>query len=936
MFSANINDFMNQKWLLYITVVCASIVLGSCRQSKYVGEGNYLLKKNEVFYADKDKDSSLVWEDEHHQIDEGAITDLIRPETNSKLQLFIYNRIDTTRYKKQVQKRTEKARRKNEKRQEKEDRINKKRIKKAREKGKDEYKKKTIPPKSAKLGWRNWLITHWGQPPVIMDTTKIAKSESQIKIYLSQRGFKNAVVTDTIIFNEKKQKATVQYYIDPKEPLIINSIKFDPASRNYFLVKQYNKMVEKEWTDIEEGDLLDEAKLDAEREHYTTYLKDHAFFGFTKNYVSFVVDSTIGNNKADVVIYIHEKMKPDSSGVLPHKTYFVNKVYFKLYNVDSLSFKDFDAYKKRCADLGIKEYYSKKDGYVLLDTMEVIDTLIRKRYMTLNPEEREAHNVKIFEKWIDTLIYNKGTYIYNEEAFVRPSLLDKQNFLEPGEFAKDYYVERSFKSMLRLDVFERITPTMEITPGEPNGNTVDVTYELKQAEKQQFTIEPSATNTQSILGVSGEISYTNKNLARNANQLKVSISGGFQSQPLVAGDDSQTDNNLGIRGLNTFEWGPEITYKLPRFYPLTKKQQQEVSKRSFPSTTIGALYNHQKRSEFDRHIGEASYKWKLSSPNFTQIFTIIPLKFDYVFIDKDSTFNANLNATNDPFLINSYSNYLSLGVLGFGHHYNNLKKKKALRTTKHTFDNNFLFTGSGLIVNGIHALTHDSLTYVEAFARDGKELFAVQFSQFVKLENTFTFNQFINKRHRMVYRFLAGAGYAYGNGFSLPYTQSFVAGGSNDIRAFDARTMAPGSTQTYANANSTTTQIGDMKLELNLEWRFKMAGILNGAVFVDAGNIWKIKGDAALDPGVFSFDSFYKQIAIGTGFGLRADLDFLIVRLDFAWKIHNPYLPEGNRWWLTADHTEYDTYFKVDASGKKVDYILPHGWRFNFGIGYPF
>ena len=338
MFSANINDFMNQKWLLYITVVCASIVLGSCRQSKYVGEGNYLLKKNEVFYADKDKDSSLVWEDEHHQIDEGAITDLIRPETNSKLQLFIYNRIDTTRYKKQVQKRTEKARRKNEKRQEKEDRINKKRIKKAREKGKDEYKKKTIPPKSAKLGWRNWLITHWGQPPVIMDTTKIAKSESQIKIYLSQRGFKNAVVTDTIIFNEKKQKATVQYYIDPKEPLIINSIKFDPASRNYFLVKQYNKMVEKEWTDIEEGDLLDEAKLDAEREHYTTYLKDHAFFGFTKNYVSFVVDSTIGNNKADVVIYIHEKMKPDSSGVLPHKTYFVNKVYFKLYNVDSLSF----------------------------------------------------------------------------------------------------------------------------------------------------------------------------------------------------------------------------------------------------------------------------------------------------------------------------------------------------------------------------------------------------------------------------------------------------------------------------------------------------------------------------------------------------------------------------------------------------------------------
>lgn len=927
---------MNQKWLLYILVICSSVLLGSCRQSKYVGDGYYLLDENEIFYADVDKDSNQVWLGDHDLIDEGSITELVRPEKNSFFKLFVYNRIDTTRYKKQVAKKTEKTRKKNEKRQKKEDRINKKRIKKAREKGKDEYKKKTIEPKSARLGWRNWLINHWGERPVLLDTIKVSKSEAQIKIYLSQRGFKNAEITDTIVFNEKKQKATVQYYVNAKEPLIINSIKFDNQPRNSNLSKQYDRMVRKEWTDIGKGQLLDEAKLDDEREHFTTYLKDHAFFGFTKNYISFVVDSTIGNNKADIVIYIHEKMKSDSTGVLPHMAYTVNRVIFKLSTTDSLSFKDFERYKARCKAYGIEDYYSKKDGYALLDTVQVIDTLIRKRYITFNPDVRKDKGVKLFEKWIDTLTYNKGTYIYNEVPFVRPSLLDKQNFLEPGEYAKDYYIERSFRSMLRLDVFERITPTMEVTPTAPNGTTVDVTYELKQAKKQEFIIEPRATNTQSILGVSGEISYANKNLAKNANQLRVSISGGFQSQPLVAGDDSQTDNNLGFRGLNTFEWGPEITYKMPRFYPLTKKQQQEVSKRSFPSTTIGALYNHQKRSEFDRHIGEGSYKWKLSSPNFTQIFTIIPLRFDYVFINKDSAFNANLIKTNDPFLINSYSNFLSFGVLGFGHHYNNLKKKKAERTTPHTFDNDFRFTGSGLVVNSIHALTHDSLTYLEAFTRDAKELFAVKYSQFVKLENTFTFNQFISKKHRMAYRFLAGVGYAYGNAISLPYTQSFVAGGSNDIRAFDARTMAPGSTQTYANANSTTTQIGDMKLEMNVEWRFKMVGILNGALFVDAGNIWKVQGDPATDKGVFGFGTFYKQIAIGTGFGLRADLDFLIVRLDFAWKIHNPYLPEGNRWWLASDHTEYNTYFKVDSDGNKVDYINPHGWRLNFGIGYPF
>ena len=428
---------MNQKRLLYILVVCSSVLLGSCKQSKYVGEGNYLLSENEVFYADLDKDSNQVWEEDHDLIDEGSITELVRPEKNAFFKLFVYNRIDTTRYKNQVARKTEKAKRKNEKRQKKEDKINKKRIKKAREKGKDEYKRKTIEPKAARLGWRNWLINHWGEPPVILDTIKISKSVAQIKIYLSQRGFKNAEITDTIVFNEKKQKATVKYYVDAKAPLRINSIKFDNQPRNSNLSKQYDRMVRKEWTDIGVGQLLDEAKLDAEREHFTTYLKDHAFFGFTKNYVSFVVDSTIGNNKADVVIYIHEKMKADSTGVLPHMAYTVNRLIFKLSTTDSLSFKDFDKYKERCKALGIEDYYSKKDGYVLLDTMQVIDTLIRKRYITFNPDIRKDKGVKLFQKWIDTLTYNKGTYIYNEVPFVRPSLLDKQNFLEPGEYAKD-------------------------------------------------------------------------------------------------------------------------------------------------------------------------------------------------------------------------------------------------------------------------------------------------------------------------------------------------------------------------------------------------------------------------------------------------------------------------------------------------------------------
>ncbi len=935
---------MNLKFQSYLLIALLALFSASCRQAKYVGEGNYLLKDNEILFEVTDKDDdSKEWASKHELIDEYDMSEYVRPTPNSGLKLFIYNRIDSTRYKKQVERKTEKVKKKNAKKKAKEDKKNKKRIEKARRKGKTHYKKKVKNRKSLSLGWRYWIISNWGEAPVILDTAKISKSKKQMSIYLSQKGFKYAQIKDSIEFDEKKQKATVKYFVTTGRPYIINDIKFDDIKRNRSMLGLYNKMKKKEGTDLKVGNLLDEDVLEKERTHYTKYLKDNAYFGFTKNYINFVVDTTVGDYKANLVIYIKEK-RIDSTTVLPHKPYTVDKVTFRLHNPDSLSFKDFEAYKQRCRDLGI-DYYSIKEGYALLDTLFISDTLITKHFFNFNPDYRKRKGVKLFEKNIDTNLYYKGYFIYNETPYVKPYMLDKQNFLEHTNrsfrevhYAKDYYIDRSYKSLLRLDVFSRINPTVEISPDDPRGSQVDVYYDLTPTKKQQFTIEPRATNTNSILGVSGGITYINKNLSRGANAIKINISGGFQSQPLIVGEDSD-ENLVNLRGLNTFEWGPEITYSLKKFFPITKKMQEGMSKRSFPSTDISTLYNYQKRSEFKRHIAELTYKWKFSSPNQTQIFTVIPLRFNYVEIQKDSVFDAGLKLANDPFLINSYSDFLSIGVLNLGHHYNNLKKKKAERKTPHTFDNNFNLSAAGLIVNTFEAAFDDSLGFVESFAEDGKRLFNVPYAQFYKGENTFTVNQVVNRNHNMAYRFIAGAGYAYGNGISLPYTQSFVAGGSNDIRAFSARTMAPGSTKTYADSNATTTQIGDMKLELNIEWRFKFSKLLHGALFVDMGNIWKIKQDPLTpnDPGVFQFNSFYKQVAIGTGFGLRVDLEFLIVRLDLAWSLHNPYLPEGERWWTTGK-ADYKNYFKTDPEdpNKIVDYIQPHPLRLNFGIGYPF
>jgi outer membrane protein assembly factor BamA len=219
-----------------------------------------------------------------------------------------------------------------------------------------------------------------------------------------------------------------------------------------------------------------------------------------------------------------------------------------------------------------------------------------------------------------------------------------------------------------------------------------------------------------------------------------------------------------------------------------------------------------------------------------------------------------------------------------------------------------------------------------------KEIFNVPYTQFVKVDLRYIASIYISNRRSLAFRALAGHGWPRGNSPSLPYEQAFFAGGSNDIRAFQARTMAPGSVKTYADSNSTETQIGDMRFEANFEYRFQMTPMLEGALFADAGNIWnrRKEGVDTNDPSVIKWSS-WREIALGVGYGIRADFDFLIVRLDLSWALHNPHLPAGERWWLSGEKTEYKSYFDYDPdTGEYEDYELPHPLRFNFGIGYPF
>ena len=229
--------------------------------------------------------------------------------------------------------------------------------------------------------------------------------------------------------------------------------------------------------------------------------------------------------------------------------------------------------------------------------------------------------------------------------------------------------------------------------------------------------------------------------------------------------------------------------------------------------------------------------------------------------------------------------------------------------------------------------TAGNLAYLTGLLRAGKQdepykVFGLPFSQFIKLDLDARYH-IPRGASSLVFRVFGGIGISYGNTQVMPYVKQYFSGGANGLRAFQIRTVGPGS---YVNIPADATQnefidqTGDIKLEANVEYRFPLVSYLKGAVFLDAGNIWLLREDEGETPregGVFKFNKFYKEIAAGAGLGFRLDISSFVIRLDIAFPISKPYLPEGER--LVIHEINF----------------LSRDWRrdnlnYNIGLGYPF
>lgn len=491
-------------------------------------------------------------------------------------------------------------------------------------------------------------------------------------------------------------------------------------------------------------------------------------------------------------------------------------------------------------------------------------------------------------------IYYKDLTILDPENKFKPSVFDRSLLFKKGELYNRTDHNKSLNRLVNLGTFKFVKN--QFKPSDSIDGALDAYYYLTPLAKKSIRLELTGkTNSANYLGTDVTLSWRNRNALRGAELLTVSASAGYEAQ--------YSSNNSGF---NIYRFGGEASLSWPR---LITPFNLESSSAFIPKTVAKLSFDFQSRSQLyalESFKSSFGYQWKDNirkehQLNISEITYVRP--FNVTDLYKDQIIqNPSLGRVIEEQLI-------------FGPTY----KYTYTNTMETAKTNTIFYQGSADLSGNIVGLV------TGANAKDGeqKEVIGVPFSQYIKLENDFRHYLKLGPGKELASRIIVGAGIPYGNSTQLPFIKQFFVGGTNSIRAFRARTIGPGSYNFEVDDNAfLPDQSGDLKLELNTEFRADLFSIVEGALFVDAGNIWLLNEDEQKPGAAFSGD-FLSELAVGTGVGLRFDLQFLILRTDLAFPIRVPYYEKGNRWVLD----------QVDFGNSQ--------WRrdnlvFNLAIGYPF
>ena len=739
--------------------------------------------------------------------------------------------------------------------------------------------------KRYKYSFNHWLKRN-GEAPVFIDSFAIANNIKRFEQFFKNKGYFNTKVEVQKIL-KTNQKGTVKYSIQTEDQFTIDSIKQEinsPALDSLYNLSFKNRLIKK-------GDPFEIDRFEAERNRLISYFRNNGVYNFQQNNIQFtaIIDSSGIDTKIPVVVKISnfQKRENDSLSIIPYQIHEVKKI--NLY-IDSA---------------GQLEHYS---------------------------------------AFTDSLKLDKINIFYKGKLKYKPKTLEEVIFIEKDKPYSDFTRALTYRYISNLRNFKYPSITYK-TIGKTSDLEANIFLSPKERFSVGFDLDFSHSNIQDF-GFSLGSSFGIRNVFRGAEVLEVSLKNTLGSSSDISSLESQL--------FNLYELGADTSIQFPRImFPINL--DRFIPKTMNPSTSINLNLTLQQNIGLDKQYFGASYQlnwepnnlaklnWKIidlefiNNQNINNYFNVYRNSYDRL-NDIGKQFNSNHNYFDfkgnliipegaNNFINAVLENQTSLTPENFAYQDVNLVKERQNRLTT----NNLIFGSSfGVYYNSQLNLLDETffqfqwklslvgslLNQILKSSRTEKnennqyEIAGVTPSQFVKTEINYIKHWQVSQKTVLAFRAFSGIAIPFGNANSIPFTRSYFSGGSNDIRGWKAYKLGPGSSNNMNEFNE-----ANFKLTLNLEYRFPFLNKMNGAFFLDAGNIWNIF-DNINDP-AYRFDGLkdLNEIAIGTGLGLRYDFNFFVFRLDTGFKTYNPALPKSSRW-----QTKYSIKEAV----------------FNIGINYPF
>jgi len=486
--------------------------------------------------------------------------------------------------------------------------------------------------------------------------------------------------------------------------------------------------------------------------------------------------------------------------------------------------------------------------------------------------------------------------VYEKDHYLNHQLLDRLILEEPETYYNRTFEQKTINRLLDLGLFKYINIDNYPSGTGKNGRIVQEIH-LTPEKIQNISGELEVNNRSgNFLGTGASVSYVHRNIFGHAERLNISLGGQVETQ-FGSGLSLINSSDLNING--------ELAF--PRF--IVPFFTINENKNFIPRTLVNGRASVQMRTDFytlRNFSAKFGYRWRNNSRVLHEFY---PLVINQVSVSNESDIFLDI-IENDVRLQNSFEDVF-IGGLQYNFTYSDQSDNE---------DQSYRYFRAEIETSGnVLGL------FIQGTGDEPARLAGERFAQFVKLTLDYR-KYFKTSRGDIATRVILGSGYSYGNNNELPYLEQYIVGGSNSLRAFRLRGLGPGATFTPEPTDPFAAQFidqtGDIKIEMNVEYRFPLFSYLKGALFVDAGNVWLLDSETQSD-GNFRFDRFYQQLGVGTGVGFRLDFDFFLIRMDIAFPLRAPV--EGDRFsWLFSDIDP------LSASWRSANL------RYNLGIGYPF